>query len=427
MKLLRLCSVMMFLQCFIYKRTDFVPTFELGLTVTPDRIVFVVILISGISKLARGELQFPGFGKLECYMIFFAFICTVSAFMVGGGSRVLYYLFDFIYSPFVIFLLIRGIPHVADKLESISIGFLPLGAYLAINGVFEHFGPHALVWPKYILDPQIGVQFERVRGSFASSEALGGALIVTFLFYALYITWVKGKQLYWAYLILVITPGVIYTTNQRSAWVGFALCLGFLAIAKTKMRRVARTFVAVALLFFLSGVATHFSFWEKQTLFSKRQETVAYRQVNYLTTLAMGTANPIFGIGFGNFMIAWSTYFRPIEGADVADLTDGNHNTFLGLFAEVGLVGLIPYLMIFYHMFRVGVRVYANAQGFARDFSLVFLLLMATYLFGANFSDYRSGPFHNTALFLIFGAVAAMDMQRKRHSLVVDLPVRAIK
>src|SRR6266478_2271034 len=313
---------MMFLQCFIYKRTDFVPTFDLGLTVTPDRIVFVVILISGISKLARGELQFPGFGRLECCMLLFAFICTASAFIVGGGSRVLYYLFDFIYNPFVIFLLIRSIPHSADKLKSISTGFLPLGAYLAINGVFEHFGPHALVWPKYILDPQIGVQFERVRGSFASSEALGGALIVTFLFYALYITWVKGKQLYWAYLILVITPGVIYTTNQRSAWVGFGVCLGCLAIAKTKMKRIARTLIVVGLLVLLSGVATHFSVWDENTLFSRRPDTVDYRRVNYLTTLAMGMANPIFGVGFGNFLMAWPTYFRPIEGVSIPDLTD---------------------------------------------------------------------------------------------------------
>src|SRR5438132_558343 len=262
MRLLKLCSLMIFLECFLYKDTDFVPTFDLGLTVTPDRMVFIVILVSGICALTRGELQFPGIGKVEWYMLVFAFICTISAFMVGGGTRVLYYLFDFIYNPFVIFVLIKSMPHSTQKLRSISSGFLPLGAYLAINGVFEHFGPHALVWPKYILDPHIGIQFERVRGSFASSEALGGALIVTFLFYALYITLIKGKKLYWTYLILLMTPGVVYMTNQRSAWGGFALCLGLLAVAKTKMRRVPRIVGAVGLLVFLSGAATHLSLCE---------------------------------------------------------------------------------------------------------------------------------------------------------------------
>jgi O-antigen ligase len=425
-KLLKLYFLMIFLECFLYKRTDFVPTFNLGLTVTPDRLVFIVILISGLSKFTRGELRFPGFGRLECYMFLFAFVCTVSTFTVGGGRRVWFYLFDFIYNPLVTFLLIKSIPHIADNLKSICTGFLPIGAYLAINGIFEHFGPYALVWPKYILDPHIGIQFERVRGSFASSEALGGALTVTFLFYALYITWVGRRKRSWAYAILVITPVVIYTTNQRSAWVGFSLCLGLLALAKTKMRPLARTLVAVGVLVFLSGVAIHLSFWQSQTLFSTRQGTIDYRRVNNLTTLAMGMANPVFGVGFGNFPIEWPKYFRPIEGANVPDLTDGNHNTFLGLFAEVGLVGLIPYLMIFSFMFRVGIRVFTHGAGFARDFSLVFLLLTVNYLFGANFSDYRSGPFQNTVLFVIFGSVAAMDLQR-RHSTAPDLPMRAIR
>src|SRR5262249_19693475 len=346
------------------------------------------------------------FGRLETYMLLLALVCTVSTFTVGGGSPFLYYLFDFIYNPFLICLFVRSMPQITEKLWTISIGFLPIGAYLTINGIFEHFGPRALVWPKYILDPNIGVQFERVRGSFASAEALGGALIITFLFYTLYTTW--KRRPYWAYPILFLIPGVIYLTNQRSAWVGFALCLGLLAIAKTKMRRVARIFIAASLALFLSGVATHLSFWEPQTLFSKRQETIDYRRVNNLTTLAMGMTNPIFGIGFGNFYARWPNYFGQFKEMGVQDLTDGNHNTFLGLFSEVGLAGFLPYLMILYYMLRVGIRVHAHADGFERDFALVFLFVFCNYLLGANFSDYRSGPFHTMVLFFTFGAVAAM-------------------
>ena len=410
---LKLIASLIFLQCFVYKNTEFGPVLELGLTVTPDRLVFIIILVFAIWKLTCGELQFPGLGKVGCYMLLFTLICTVSSFVLGAGSHVLYYLFDFIYNPFTIFVLAKSIPHSHKKLESLSFAFLAVGAYLAINGAFEHFGPHTLVWPKYILDPHVGIQFERTRGSFASSEALGMALIMSFLFYAFYSTRVKGKKLYWAYLMMLVTAGVIYTANQRSAWVSFGLCLAILAIAKTEMKQVARVFIGFVLLGFFLGVGTHLSFWETRTLFSQRQETVSYRQANDLATLAMGMANPIFGIGFGNFKSAWPKYFRPIEGSEIEirDLTDGNHNTFLGLFAEIGLVGFVPYLMIFCHMFRVGLRVYGREEGLAREFSLVFLLVMISYLVGANFSDYRSGRFHNTVLFLLFGAVAGIDVQ----------------
>src|SRR5262249_44924744 len=149
---------------------------------------------------------------------------------------------------------------------------------------------------------------------------------------------------------------------------------------------------------------------ENATLFSRRQNTVAYRKVNNLTTLEMGKANPIFGVGFGNFRSQWQKYFRPIPGTGIRDLDDGNHNTYLGLFAEVGLVGLISYLIIFYYMFRVGLRVYRKAEGFEREFSVVFLLVIVIYIFGGNVGDYRSGPFFNAVLYFLFGTVAGIEV-----------------
>src|SRR5262249_6045729 len=250
-------------------------------------------------------------------MLVFGAICTISALTIGAGPLLLYYVFDFIYNPLAMFILVRSIPPGTVTLESLSFGFLPLGAYLAINGVFEHFGPHALVWPKYIFDSQIGVQFERTRGSFASAEALGSALIVTFLFYGLCLARVRPTTRFMSYLILLVTPAVIYTTNQRSAWLAFGLCLGVLAVARSEMRRVARIILVLAVLGFLSGAASHFSFWADSTLFSQRQQTVDYRFVNYATAWAMGTANPMFGVGFGNFRNVWPQYFQPVVGAEV--------------------------------------------------------------------------------------------------------------
>src|SRR5262249_6367387 len=240
-------------------------------------------------------------------------------------------------------------------------------------------------------------QFERVRGSFASSEALGFALILTSVFYMLYVSQAKGTLRFWGYSILLVTAVIIYATNQRSAWIGFGLCVGLLAISKSDMRRPARIVLLLALLGFVVGVGSHFSLWENQTLFSKRPETISYRLANNMTTLAMGMDNPVFGVGFGNFWTTWPKYFRPVEG--IPDLTDGNHNTFLGLFSEVGVVGLFPYLLILYYMASIGLRVYRRTTGFEHEFSRAFLLVMLTYFVGANFSDYRSGPFHTTSLF----------------------------
>src|SRR5207302_6716481 len=102
---------------------------------------------------------------------------------------------------------------------------------------------------------------------------LGGALIITFLFYVLSTARVKGAKLLWAYMMTFVTAGVIYTTNTRSVWLSLAFCILCLAGVKSGMTRIARRVAGVICLVFLSGVASHFSFAEGR-LSAKRQETI---------------------------------------------------------------------------------------------------------------------------------------------------------
>jgi O-antigen ligase len=413
MNVLKWVGLLLFAQSFEYGHTGFGPSFSIGVTVTPDRLVFIIILVLCVFRLIRGEWQYIPLGKVGWYTLLFALICTLSYLWVGKSpfSHVLNYLFDFIYIPFIVFVIVKDIPHHRKKIEIVSFTFLVLGSYLVINGLFERFGPHALVWPKYILDPTLGIQFGRTRGSFASSECLGVALIMTFLFYVMALPRVEGKQRIWTWLMIGVTPIVIYTTNQRSVWMGFGVCLIILAILKSHMRRVALGLVCVVMVGFLSGAGSRFSFWENTTLFGRRQNTIDYRKVNMMVNMEMIKANPIYGVGFGNWKTAWPQYFRPIEGVDIPDLSDGNHNTFLGRFAEVGLIGFVVYLLVFYHMTRIGLRVYRKSEGLEREFALVFLCMLISYVIGANFSDYRNSPFFNTTLFLLFGMITGIEAQ----------------
>jgi O-antigen ligase len=330
---------------------------------------------------------------------------------MGSGQDVLYRLFDFNFNPLVIFAVAAAIPHSRKKLEQLSLAFLIIGAYLTINGALEYRGPHALVWPQYIVDPHVGIQFGRTRGSFGSSEILGQALTVCFLFYAHYTARARGVRQSVAGLIMVVATVVIYSTNTRTAWISFGVCLLCLAATRTPMKGVARLFIIVVLIGFFSGLTTHFSFWQPATLFTRRQNTIDYRRVNDLTTWAMGKANPVFGVGFGNFRNEWRQYFQPIPGVGIRDLEDGNHNTFLGIFAEIGLVGLIPFLLLFGLMFRTALTVYKDGERPEREFAMVFMLVVIVYIAGGMVGDYRSGAFFNTVLYLLFGTVQGIVAQ----------------
>ena len=48
------------------------------------------------------------------------------------------------------------------KRQMLLTALVVLGAYLGLTALFEMAGPHALVWPKYIMDPNYGIHFGRV-------------------------------------------------------------------------------------------------------------------------------------------------------------------------------------------------------------------------------------------------------------------------
>jgi len=218
-------------------------------------------------------------------------------------------------------------------------------------------------------------------------------------------------------VMIFVSMGMIYSTQQRSVWLGFGFGLTLLAIVESRMRRTAVVILGITCLGFFGGVASKFNVMEG-TLFSQRQDTVEYRWVNYATLLEMSKANPVFGIGWGNWMSEWPKYIGEVPGIDAGrwadELTDGNHNTFLGLLSEVGLVGMVPYLLIFYSMYRIGLRVFLRGHGLDREFALIFLIVASSYIIDSNFHDSRSTSFSNTVLFLLFGTVAGIRV--KEHS-----------
>src|SRR3712207_9200411 len=50
------------------------------------------------------------------------------------------------------------------------------GAYLGLIALFETVHLNSLVWPRYILDPNVGIHLGRARGPFAEAGANGMAM-----------------------------------------------------------------------------------------------------------------------------------------------------------------------------------------------------------------------------------------------------------
>jgi O-antigen ligase len=388
----------------------------LGLyTVTPDKILFIFIVGYFVYAALTDRLRSISFTGIEVCMLLFAILCTVSYCNANPdagfeGLKWLTTLFNLIVYPFGVYLVAKRTRVDITKIVWLLRAIVCIGVYLALTASFEHFGVNALVFPKYIMDPNVGIQFGRARGPMVGSNPMGEWLVVVYLAICLLMPFARKVSRVLLYgLILLVTMG-IYFTLTRGVWVSFAIVVILTAMSGGKFGTQSRVIILLVLVSFFVGVGSKFSF-QGETLFSKRQNTIDYRMSNNETTYKMGMANFLTGVGYGKFMSNWAKYFGSKEKELTVDLTDGNHNTYLGLFADLGFPGVALYVTLFGFVLKDCIRIRKSVglrSGFGRNLALSSIGLVAVTLWEAMSGDMRFDPTLNTVTFLFVGITASM-------------------
>jgi len=172
--------------------------------------------------------------------------------------------------------------------------------------------------------------------------------------------------------------------------------------SRTGLRKSVRNVGFCLLVVALTGVASKFSLYQK-SLFSRRQETVEYRRINFQAGLKAFSEHPFFGIGYGGFAK------RMREGSlgfDEKTLGSGNENTWLGIAVDMGLIGLLPYVMIFALLIRSNIQIlrrYDGEEQFARPLATVALAMIIYTLINATTGDLRFHLYDPCLAFLVQG------------------------
>ena len=104
------------------------------------------------------------------------------------------------------------------------------------------------------------------------------------------------------------------------------------------------------------------------------------------------------------------------------DLTDGNHNTYLGLFADLGFPGVALYVTLFGFLLRECITIRKSlirGSQFERNVVLSSIGLVVITLWEAMSGDLRFNPTLNAVTFLFLGITASMkhtSLIKKRAS-----------
>ena len=138
------------------------------------------------------------------------------------------------------------------------------------------------------------------------------------------------------------------------------------------------------------------------------EEPVYTRMSLYVAYVNMFINNPIFGVGFTKFSDSAPAYFEDVEGLPFEYTELKEHDTFAGILAEMGLVGITLILIIYISILLTSIRLYKNLSVHnpeAKSIVVMFWGFMTVYIVNSIFIEMRYFEFVNGAFFIFAGII----------------------
>ena len=321
----------------------------------PDRLLLFTAVGAVIFKTAaardRPEIKISPVHWLMLATALYAVVSALfsGAFFLKGPAFKLIETFGL--GPFLVFLT-APVAFRTERARNALLGmFVALGAYLGLTALFETMHLNALIFPKYILDPNYGIHWGRARGPFVEAVMNG---------YALYVCAVASAIAWWrwrgrrhlptiAAATVVLCLAGAFMSTQRSVWLGAAIATVAAAIAIGGAARRYVVLIGVALAVAVGGSMLLIpGFAAKVEQRKNDQQPIWDRKNLNRAAYNMIVARPLFGFGWGGFLAHDKDYFQQSRDYPLTKVWKlPIHSTILTYGVELGLVGLLLWLATF--------------------------------------------------------------------------------
>ncbi|MGC2450993.1 MAG: O-antigen ligase family protein [Candidatus Sulfotelmatobacter sp.] len=282
-------------------------------------------------------------------------------------------------------------------------------AYLSFTAIAFLVGAHSLIFPRFILDENIGFHADRARGPLLQAVANGVSLNI--LGVLAWHAYKRGRTRGAVIIVLLASvPVAILATMTRAVWLSFAgtvVALIFLSDNARWRRRACFGLFGAVVLGCGVVVSSHDFAGSLNDRFQE-QGPVDFRKAVYAGGWEMFLERPLTGWGFHQMPAELPRF---VSGYDEKVLYP--HNTYLELLVEHGVVGLALYLWMMWELWRLGRGMIpaGEREGFLnRDFHRTWLIVLAAYWVNAALVV-MSYQFVNGLVFTLAGMLAA---QRRR-------------
>jgi O-antigen ligase len=386
---------------------------------TADRLLLVVLAGQYLLYRHWGWIESRPIGAADYALFAFItvlFVSTLAHDFHYHNELPLAQLMFYFLMPAVLYWVVRGSTFDSRSVSWLLGSLALFGVYLAVTAVAETRAEFWLVFPKYIASTEYRDFLGRGRGPLLNP--VGNGILLALSTCAALIWWPTTTRLNRGLLLAALAALAwgMYSTLTRSVWMGAAggvlvICVTVLPV-RWRILVVGSAVVATGLVLFVG--------WDNLVAFKRDQYATAEETADsvrlrpILATVAwhMFLDRPLLGCGYGQYApevldyLSDRTTEMPLEKARPYV----QHNTFLALLVEVGVIGLGCFLA----MLAVWTRWawwlwrHPSAPTWARQAGLLFLGFMGIYLPNAMFHDVSIIPMINMVLFFLGGAVTGI-------------------
>ena len=387
---------------------------------TADRLLLVVLVAQYLLYRRWGWIGAKPVGAADYLLFGFIAVLVLSTLMHDFHFRnelPLSQLLFYFLMPVALYWVVRGSEFDSRSVAWLFGSLVVFGVYLAVTAVAETHQQFWLVYPKYIASSDFRDFLGRARGPLLNP--VGNGMLLALSTCAAVIWWPATNRCYRGLILaaLAVLAWGMYSTLTRSVWMGAAggLLVVCTAVLPTRWRVFAVGSAAVAAAIVLSVG------WDNLMAFKRDQDASAedtadsVRLRPILATVAwhMFLDRPLFGCGYGQYLQEVPDYLSdrttelPLERARPYV----QHNAFLAMLVETGLVGLGLFLALLVVWTRAAWRLckHAAAPIWARQTALLFLAFMGIYLPNAMFHEVSIIPMINMVLFFLGGAIMSLS------------------
>jgi putative inorganic carbon (HCO3(-)) transporter len=319
----------------------------------PDRLLLVTgiaaVLVRAPAARDRPHVQIE---PVHWVMLAAVTYATVSAIVVDtlfNRGAFFKLLETFGVLPFLLFLVAPLAFRTYRERDLLLRTFVFLGLYLSLTTLFETLRLDALVFPKYILDPNYGIHVGRGRGPFVEAVTNGYAEYICAV--ACAIAWQRWRRdrtaFAWFSLgVAVLCIGGAFMSQQRSVWLGSVVATVIALVTFGEARRHAPAVLTMLAIVVGGSLVLIPGFAAQVQERGNNQATVWDRRNLARAAVNMVETRPLIGFGWNQFTPNSKNYFEQAADYPLAhNITRLRmHNVPLSYSAELGLAGLLLWI-----------------------------------------------------------------------------------